>query len=213
MSLYQRISTTLVAQIDRFVGNIENHDAIVQAAAGDSRRSLAKARVRLGSVRRDGERLVQRISSLETAEADWTERARSHADEEPVALECLRRRNLCRRELEQLNASLGQHKELELRLAKDIRLAEGRLQSLVQQRNLMRTRQSTAEALGSLAEADPCRRVDLEDTFERWEERVTEAEMSTGLYSEVDPFDARFVAAEEQQALRAELNALINHKG
>ena len=48
MSIFKRLSATLVTSIDRVVGEIENHDAVIQASINDIRKKVAEAKVRLG---------------------------------------------------------------------------------------------------------------------------------------------------------------------
>lgn len=45
MSLFKRLSATLVSRIDQVVGEIENHDAVIQVALNDMRKKIAEARV------------------------------------------------------------------------------------------------------------------------------------------------------------------------
>lgn len=210
MTMLKRLSTTLFARVDQFVGAIENHDAVIEAAIRDARQAAARAKVRLARVERDGERLRSRLAELRRAEASWTERARAVAGEdEDTALECLRRRRACRRQSQDLQTSLERHAELEDRLVRDIRAAEERLSDMTRQRNLMRSRHSAAEALKSVASIDASVATDLEDAFERWEMQITEAELAVGSGEPRDPLEREFMAAEEQGDLRAELSELL----
>ena len=96
MSLLKRLSATIVSRVDQMVSQIENHDAVVEAAIRESRQAAAKARVRLSRVRGDGEKLQKRIAELRASQTQWTERARSvAADDRDRALECMRCRNEC----------------------------------------------------------------------------------------------------------------------
>ena len=79
MSLFKRLSATLVSRIDQVVGEIENHDAVIQAALHDVRRKVAEARVRLTQVQRESERLQERIDEQQQHAEHWRERARETA--------------------------------------------------------------------------------------------------------------------------------------
>ena len=132
------------------------------------------------------------------------------------ALECLRRRKLCQQQLTQLEKALAQHEALEQKLSQDINAAERKLADMNQQRNLMRTRQSAAEALSSISGVDETVALDVADAFERWEVKVTEAEMgvSSG-YSIADSYDVlerEFLDAEGKAGLQAELKQLLAEK-
>jgi len=211
MSVFKRLTATLSAQIDHMVSQIENHDAVIEAAMGDARQAAARAKVRLARVRRDGAGLKHKIATLEQAEQQWTQRAKACAGEdEERALACLQRRRESQQQIATLRSALREHDALEERLDRDICTAEKRLAEMSQQRNLMRTRQSAAEALRSLSSLDADVALDVSDAFERWEVKVTEAELSVGTGELSDPVEREFVAAEDKASLRAELQSLLS---
>jgi phage shock protein A len=195
------------------VSQIENHDAVVEAAIRESRQAVAKAKVRLTRVRSDGEQLQKKIIGLRAQQMQWTARARRIAGEdEEGALECLRRRKACLAQITQLEHAAGKHTQLEFRLTQDIGIAESKLSAMTQQRNLMRTRQSTAEALSTLSGMDDSLATDVASAFERWEVRVTESELETGatdVLTAVDALEHGFIEAEDRVALKAELQSLL----
>lgn len=213
MSLLRRISATLTSTVDRAVSKVENHDAIVQAALADTQRAGARARVRLERVRRDGRALKARLEELKLATARWSERARSlAATDEAKALECLRRRKDCEGQLEHLTASIEKHDELEGRIADQVKKIEARIGEVSQQRNMMRSRQSVAEAMRIVNNIEGVSYGDVEDTFDRWEINLGETEILLGASAPADTFESEFVAAEDDAALRAELEVLISSK-
>lgn len=213
MSFFKRFSTTIVTRLDTLVGQIENHDAVVDATLRDTRQAVARARVRLGRVQRDGERLNNRLATERDNVQRWAERAKRVAEDESRALECLRRRRTAQRRVAELEAEIARHDDTAKRLQRDIRAAEERLQTVQRQRNRLRSRESAAEARRVLADAEypPC----LEDTLERWEECVLERELAVG---EGDPLDddddleRDFSAAEDDEDLRAELQDLLKDR-
>ncbi|WP_166805087.1 PspA/IM30 family protein [Nitrosococcus wardiae] len=210
MSFFRRLSASLTARIDQVVAQMENHDAIIEAAIREARQATAKAKVRLARVRSDGERLETKLAELREAEIKWSERARRIAKEdENRALECLRRRRGCQRQRVQLEKARENHQQGEVRLVGDVREAEERVADMTQKRHLMRTRQSAAEALNSITRVDSRMDGDVADAFERWEVRITEAEYEAGTADFLDSLEQRFADAEEQDALRAELDELL----
>ncbi len=212
MSLFKRLSTTLVARIDALVGQVENHDAVAEAAITETRRAVAQAKVRLTAFQREEEKLEADLATQRRAEAAWTERARQSAGDDAKALACLRRRRECARQIASLEEALQTHRTAEQRMAADIRSAEERLGQLTRQRNLMRTRQSAARALHTTADAAGPAGLDLEKTFERWEASLLEQEMALGTGPAVDPLERDFADAEEDEALRAELARLTGER-
>ncbi len=213
MSKLKRLSATLFTRIDHMVSQVENHDAVIESAVRDIRQAAARARVRLARVQRDGDKLRERLSELKTGESAWTRRARSKADEEEeTAIECLRRRRECQLQARDVAKTLENHRQLEERLTRDIRTAEERLCRMSQQRNLMRTRQSAAEALNAITDVDTCTTPDVEDAFERWEVQVTEAELMTGSADPEDPLERTYIDSEESESLHDELQTLLESK-
>jgi phage shock protein A len=211
MSLFFRWTHGFASRIDAMVKQIENHDALVSAAVRDAKEARARARVQLARVREDGRRMQRRCTELEEAERRWRERAQRIGDEdEERALECVRRMKRAAREREQLVAQAGEHERIEGQLTRDIKSIDGRIESLVQQRNLLRTRQSRAEALAAAHQDDGRRLAEVDDILERWEVKVSvsETDLDCSL-GEEDDLELELAGAEEREELRAELDELL----
>jgi len=210
MSLIRRISATLTSSVDRAVSKVENHDAIVNAALRDTQQAAARSRVRLARVRKDGQALKDRYQSLQLAETRWTERARSvAASDEAKALECLRRRKDCEKQLRALDDSIEKHEELEVRISGQVKKIEARIGEIAQQRNMMRSRQSVAEAMRTINNIEGVSYGEIEDTFDRWEINLGETEILLGATTDRDPLETAFLAEEDTEELRAELEILL----
>jgi len=211
MSLIRRISATLTSSVDRAVSKVENHDAIVNAALRDTQQAAARSRVRLERVRKDGHALKNRYQSLQLAETRWTERARRLAtSDEAKALECLRRRKECATQLRNLKDSIEKHEELEGRIAAQVKKIEARIGEVAHQRNMMRSRQSVAEAMRAIHNIEGVSYGEVEETFDRWEINLGETEILLGASSASDPLESEFLAEEDTEALRAELDELMH---
>lgn len=210
MSLIRRITATVSSRVDQAVSKVENHDAIVDAALRDTRQAAVRARVRLQRLQRDGHKLKQRQRALEKTAAQWAERARTiAASDEQKALECLRRRRDCESQRRALDEAIRNHDALEQRIADQLRDIERRVDEVTQQRNAMRSRQSVAEALRAIEQMDGPSRLDIEETFDRWEIHLGESEILTSAISPADPLESAFLAEEDESELRLELDALL----
>lgn len=210
MSLIRRISTSITSTVDRAVSKVENHDAIIDAALRDTQQAAARSRVRLERVRKDGHGLRTRRDKLELAITRWTERAKSiGASDEAKAIECLRRRKECETQLSNLALSINKHDELETRIVDQVKRIEARIGEVSQQRNMMRSRQSVAEALRTINDIEGVSYGEVEDTFDRWEINLGEAEIQMGIGSPIDSLDTEFIAEEERFELKAELAELL----
>ena len=211
MSLIRRISTTISSSVDRAVSKVENHDAIINAALRDTQQAAARSRVRLNRVQKDGHNLKTRRAALHQASLRWTERAKTVAgDDEAKALECLRRRNDCETQLRHLDDSIAKHDELEERISSQVKKIEQRVGEVAQQRNLMRSRQSVADAMRTINNVEGISYGEIEDTFDRWEINLGETEILTNTTTTVDPLESAFQAEEDTAELRAELEALLS---
>lgn len=142
MSLINRIYATMTARVDKVVGEMENHDAIIESAIRENQRALARAKVRFNRLQSDGRRLEQRLEHLRTAEDQWSSRAQEVAKtDDKMALQCLKKRRECRQQVSTLENALIEHENAENRMCRDMSSVEERLRDINQQRNLMRTRE------------------------------------------------------------------------
>jgi phage shock protein A len=213
MNLLTRITATLTGKVEGMVSQIENHDAVVEAALKDTRAAVAKAKVRLDRVCKDGDILRKRLEVYKQMQAVWAERALGSATQDQAkALECIARRNLSGEQVLQIQTLLQRHDEIERKLQENVRGMEQRLQTLTQQQNLMRSRQSTAEAMRVISRIENNSGNGIEDTFDRWEMRITETEYASGSSAEIDSLDAAFMQAENTEKLKADLAALLGQK-
>jgi len=210
MNAWRRWSVSLRGRLDEVVSQIENQGAVVDEAIRDVHRAAARARVQLRRVQRDGSALRQKIEQERKSATEWRERAtRLATEDEKRAVECLRRAKRAERTLAELEGRRLEHERAEKALASDVRAIELRLGSLRERRNVMRTRQSRAEASSALRDPNDTI-VSLDDVFDRWETRVTEMELVGGddFADSRDAFEDDFVSEEEEDALREELRGL-----
>lgn len=210
MSLIRRISTTISSSVDRAVSRVENHDAIINAALRETQSAAARSRVRLNRVRKDGQSLKTRRASLLQAAERWAERAKNvAAEDEAKALECLRRRRDCETQLHHLDDSIARHYELEARIAEQVKKIEERIGEVAQQRNMMRSRQSVADAMRAINNIEGVSCSEIDDTFDRWEINLGETEVLMNVTPTADPLESAFQAEEDTAELRAELEELL----
>lgn len=214
MSLFKRLSATLVSRIDKVVGEIENHDAVIQATLDEMRKKVAEAKVRLGQVRREEVRLKQQIQEQQQNAQQWRRRAVEAArNDEAKALECLRRNHHCQQQTDRLAEALAQYQQSSNQLARDIETSETRLSELKQKQTLMRARQSSSSARNATEMHYDDSSHLLDDTFDRWEINITEAEMLLDSELPLDPIEREFSEREQQDELRHELATLLAKEG
>lgn len=206
MNRVKRWAVSVTGWVDQALAQIENHEATVTGAIVRVRQSAARARVQLKRVERDQHALREALLREQEAVEAWRRRAKAAADEEK-AIECLRRHKASKRQVAVLQHRLADHERSHKVLSEGVRVLNERLRELSERKNLMRTRQSRAEAAHGMANASgPIG--ELEDVFERWEARVGEIEIASELADPIDAFEADIEAAEETEDLRVELEEL-----
>ncbi len=210
MSIFKRLSATLVSSIDQVVGEIENHDAVVQASLNDMRKKVAEAKVRLGHVRREDAQLKQQTQDQQQNAQRWRQRAiESAKSDETKALECVRRSQHCQQQAERLNQAQAEYNQTAEKLAKDIETSEQRLTEIKQKLSLMRARQSSSSAINATSKSESNTTQLLDEAFDRWEINISQAEMTIETHEIVDPIEREFVSQEQQDELRNTLAELL----
>jgi len=206
----------LLSRVDWMVSQVENHEALAQGAIAEVTRAAARARVQLVRVREDGARLRRQLGETHETEKLWRDRARrTAAEDEARALECLRRSKRAERRAAEMERRVDEHERAEKQLAQDVAAVDERLGQLKEKRNLLRTRESRAQALATVRSADAPFGCDVGELFDRWEAQVTEREFAGECASlatselDDDAFEDEFVTAEENENLRAELDDLL----
>ncbi len=213
MKRLQRWTLGICSGVSETLGELENHEAVTQAALSDMRRSLARAQARAGSLRRHHEQLMNQSSrSLDEAQR-WRTRAQLEVQEGP-AVECLRRSRaadqksqLLRKRAEEGRAQL---EEVEAQVRKE----EARFVELQSKHRLFQARQAAAHASSACAQSlGKSSRVD--EVFERWELKISEQQYrpEDHLESDFDAFSDNYERKEEEAALLAEWRELRESEG
>lgn len=208
MARFKRWTQDLVTSIDSMIVQVENHEAIATSTLRELEQGVARSRVQLMRVERDGQALRQALNDERDAAVRWRERAKRE-EQEPRALECLRRCKRAESRVAELGRNQAEHARVEQQLKRDIQTLERRLVELRQQRNTLRTRQSRAEAFTVVQGRGDLENAEIGAIFERWETRVAETEVTSGcLVTTSDSFDEEFLDVEEAAALKLELREL-----
>jgi len=208
MARFKRWTHGFVASIDSMIVQVENHEALATSALRDLEQGIARSRVQLMRVERDGRALKQALGEEQESATRWRDRARRE-ENEARGLECLRRHKRSEGRVAELTHNQAEHERIELQLKRDVQTLERRLIELRQQRNTMRTRQSRAEAFSVAQGQGDVAEGEIGQIFERWESRVAETEVASGcLVASIDSFDEEFLDAEEAASLKLELAAL-----
>lgn len=211
-TFWKRWRISIGSGFESLIAQVENHEALVAEAIREAQSAATRAKVKLAHVRQDGERLRSRIEKLDTDETDWERRAQAQGnDNRERALECLRRRNCARRELEHLRGELARHEQTERSLAADIGKLDEHVAGLRRRKNTLAARDFRARALAAASPEEGALLGGVDEVFERWELKLAETEIVGGADS-ADSFEDTFMAEEEKAGLEAELDELLQQR-
>jgi len=212
MKTLRRFTTSIISSFESVVGQLENHEALVSSAIRDAEQAAGRAKAQFLRVQKDGALLRHRLAEVEDGVKIWEERAKKCAGSDEVkALACLRRRETLKRQHMELHDQASRHAKLEKQLSGDLLIVQDKLTALRQQRNILRTRQSRAEALRLVQGVDSQAIGEIDDIFDRWEARIGACEEHSQYVSSgtEDHLSTEFQSAEEDARLRALLHELM----
>lgn len=213
MSYLKRLSVSLRSQVEQLVSQVEDHEAVVDAAIADARKTLASAKVRIQRVAKDGEKLQQQITECQHARDKWRKRAKQSASQdESTALECLQRSQQAEQRLVELERIHAAHSQQQNQLQQIVESAEQQLQEKIQRRNLMSTRESALATTQPLTSSSYEEKQDWELAFDRWEQHITEMEINQDLDVSIDTLEAQFSSKERLDELKADLHELLEEE-
>jgi phage shock protein A len=210
MSIFKRLSATLVSRIDHVVGEIENHEAVIQASINEMSKKVAQAKVRLKQVHREADKLKQQMQSQQDNVKRWQQRAiHSAKTDEATALDCMQRAQTCKSQASKHEQALNHYVQTSETLAANIQTSEQRLQEMKQKLTLMRARESSNSALTATHNYDGEVIQFVEDSFDRWEVNISKDEILLDNVDNTDAIEHSFITQEQQNALRDELTKLL----
>lgn len=212
MKSLKRFTASILSSFESVVGQLENHEALVGVAIREAEEAAVRAKGQLSRVQRDGQVMRKRHQELQGRIEVWQSRAvRCASVDEEKAVECVRRRQRFIAQAATLEEQIVRHGTLEKQLAADLGIVQEKLVALRQQRNLLRTRQSRAEALRLLQSVDSVAIGEIDDIFDRWESKISGLEMFSEFSSSQleDDLEAHFSTTEEDAELRKVLSALV----
>ena len=207
MNLIKRITTSVTATLDSAVGQIENHDAIIEATIKQTRQAAAKTKARINTLRQQQHAYEVQLTEAQQQTELWTQRATNLAEnDQDKALQCIARRNQCQHECERLSKLIEQQQNLIADVTINLEKLQNKRDEITQKHNLMRSRQAVADVNRAVGKAS--QNVSVDDTFERWESIVMEHEMAVTDVCTRDPLDIEFSQQESEAELLMQLSEL-----
>lgn len=215
MNSLRRLTASIMSSFEGVVGQLENHEALVTTAIREAEQAAGRAKSQLSRVQKDGIAMRKRVEELHEQAALWEDRAKRIAQQDQAkALECVKRRQRYLAQATKIEEQAVGHSKLERQLQSDLEMVQEKLNTLRQQRNIMRSRESRAEVLRVVQNFDSSTIGEIDDIFDRWEARVSacEGHIDPAEQREADELNAEFSSKEEGEELQAVLQALLTSK-
>jgi phage shock protein A len=123
---------------------------------------------------------------------------------------CLQRRQGIAKQQQKLQLMRDEYRSSRQRMKKDIGHCEEELANMMQKHQVMRARQSTAEAMQIIERSNSASLEDIENSFDRWEVNIAQGEYSVDRAEEsFDELEQEYLEEENEQQLRYELAELL----
>lgn len=208
MKLIKRLSTSLTATLDSAVGQLENHDAIVEASIKQTRQAVAKTKARISTLRQQHQAYLTQLKEAREQFDLWTERATNLAGtDQAKALQCVARRNQCEADIGRLSYSEKQQADLIRDVSSNLQTLQKKLDEMTQKHNSMRSRQTVADVNRVMSNVNSDE--NLNETFERWESVVLEHEFAVSDACSGDVLDIELTRQEDEFNLLAQLDSIV----
>ena len=218
MQLFKRISSTVLASVDKVIIEIENHDAVIDSMLKELKVARAQCAVRLNRVAKDGITMQSEHDKLIEQEQQWTVRAAKLAEDDEQtsqtkAIACLERRRKVHEKISQLEHRLSEHQKLKQQLQDQLRTIDERFSEINNKKHLLQSQQSVAEANRVVAAVTASGASNIDAALDRWEISIAKMDSNTDFCDNFDDANDDYLAnefadKEAEQELLAELEAL-----
>jgi hypothetical protein len=204
MKTFARIRSTVRTNIESFVDQLENQEAVATATTANLERAVVRLRVHRKHAEGRAEGARDGMRTLEETARAWRDRAVRLGDDRERAIECVRRFRATKRSLGVVAAELLKEERLIEKIARDEGALSAQVDTLKHRCASLASRQVRSEAARDF-EADE----GASEIFERWETRV-EAMEAAVVAGEItrDSFAGAFDEEEDRAELERELDDL-----
>ncbi len=200
-------TASIVSGFDSVISKVENHESVVTSSIQELQTAAAHAKVKLGRLKQEIQRMESKRDQLQQSRERWNERAVALREtDKSKAIECLRRRKNVESEIAHLENEIPNHTSLANNIEADVRKLQTKIDDLKLRKRAFSTRASRAQAMKICGNYSAEAGEELEDTFERWEMKLAETEISSQVSS--DSLEDEFLREEEYADLEQELELL-----
>jgi len=207
MNSLKRLFISVKTQIDGLVDDFENHEAVAGVAIKDLEDWRSQTRIHQHRLQKMITDFENQLAKLATEAAMWSARAvKVRESDEQKALECVKRMVRVQQQSKLIAGQLQATKQQYTKLTTDLANIQNQLHTLSTQKAVFAARQNRIQLQTGLKSGPDNPADQAQKIFNRWEEAITGAELTSPEPINTDPFADSF--AQEEDAL--ELKMLLD---
>ncbi|MDD2723628.1 MAG: hypothetical protein PHH59_06360 [Methylovulum sp.] len=205
----KRLFITVKTQIDGMVDDFENHEAVAGVAIKDLEDWRSQTRIHQHRLQKMIAQFESQLAELATEAAMWSVRAvKARETDEQKALECVRRMVRAEQQSKLVATQLQATQQQHAQLATDLASIQNQLHTLSTQKAVFAARQNRIQLQSGLKSGRDNPVEQAQKIFNRWEEAITGAELTSPEPINTDPFADSFAQEEDALALKILLDEL-----
>jgi len=209
MNSIKRLFITVKTQIDGLVDDFENHEAVAGVAIKDLEDWRSQTRIHQHRLQKMIADFDSQLAELATEAATWSARAvKVRETDEQKALECVKRMLRAQQQSQLLAGQLQTTQQQLAQLDADLANIQNQLHTLNSQKAVFAARQNRIQLQSGLKSGRDNPVEQAQKIFNRWEEAITGAELTSPEPVNADPFADSFAQEEDALALTMLLDEL-----
>lgn len=209
MNGLNRIFISIKSQIDRVVGEFENHEALAAVALEELQEVARKTRLHLHRVGKMSEQYAKQLQEQQEQARLWSKRAvKIRPDDGAKALQCVRRLRQAQRHIATLEQQYRESTEQEAQLRDDLNAIQEQLLILNNKKEILSARQNRAAIRDTLLNNRGNPMNQAHSIFERWEGAVVSEAFSLPEINDSDSLADSFEREEDELILQKMLDEL-----
>lgn len=212
MKTLKRIKIALSANVEGFINEVENQQAIIEAAIKEVKSSLLQINIQINNTEREINSDNKKYKEIEDSIKLWTKRAKeTYSTDKTQAMDCTRRVVSKKKELTHIEFNISESKKAHNLLNLDKDLVVKKLQEIQTKQSLMISRESKNDALYS-GGVNGANNDFIEDVFNRWDDKLVKNETYSNNVDELaqkkDCLEEHFINQEEEKFLEEEFKRI-----
>jgi len=209
MKAVRTMFTSISARFDCLVSQLENHEALATSTIRDFESTAAKAKLHHRKLKTEISRLGHELTQLEGEMSNWKARAKDvHSQDPEKALACVERYKRAETKAAMVRQRIKESEAIESEVAKDVDRIVAKLDDIRRRKLSLSCRESCATALDRIETS--LTSDSALDVFDRWEDRILESELRSGISPEIDRLEQEFSKEERRNDLAATLGDFLH---